>query len=65
MASGEQKFPPQQQQTQPGKEHAMTPVPQFTSPDYKPSNKLQVYIYTITSIKTYLIFLVSVKLIVL
>jgi len=42
MASGDQKFPPQQQKTQPGKEHLMTPPPQFTSPDYKPSNKLQV-----------------------
>ncbi|XP_027364876.1 NADPH-dependent aldehyde reductase 1, chloroplastic-like [Abrus precatorius] len=41
MASAEQKFPPQQQKIQPGKEHAMDPTPQFTSPDYKPSNKLQ------------------------
>lgn len=40
MASGEQKFPPQKQQTQPGKEHVMDPAPQFTNPDYKPSNKL-------------------------
>ena len=45
MASGEQKFPPQKQETQPGKEHVMDPIPQFTSPDYKPSNKLQVYIH--------------------
>lgn len=44
MASGEQKFPPQKQETQPGKEHAMNPTPQFTCPDYKPSNKLQVVI---------------------
>ncbi|KAK7391986.1 hypothetical protein VNO78_20412 [Psophocarpus tetragonolobus] len=41
MASGGQKFAPQQQHTQPGKEHAMNPMPQFSSPDYKPSNKLQ------------------------
>lgn len=45
MASGEQKFPPQKQDTQPGKEHVMDPLPQFTCPDYKPSNKLQVYIH--------------------
>jgi hypothetical protein len=44
MASGEQKFPPQKQDTQPGKEHVMDPLPQFTCPDYNPSNKLQVYI---------------------
>ena len=46
MASGERKFPPQKQDTQPGKEHVMDPTPQFTSPDYKPSNKLQVYTFT-------------------
>lgn len=45
MASGEQKFPPQKQDAQPGKEHVMDPVPQFTNPDYKPSNKLQVYTF--------------------
>ncbi|CAJ1976156.1 unnamed protein product [Sphenostylis stenocarpa] len=48
MASGDQKFPPQKQQTQPGKEHVMNPTPQFTSPDYKPSNKLQGKIALIT-----------------
>ncbi|XP_054793403.1 NADPH-dependent aldehyde reductase 1, chloroplastic-like [Prosopis cineraria] len=48
MASGEQKFPRQKQETQPGKEHAMDPVPQFTSPNYKPSNKLQGKIALIT-----------------
>ncbi|KAK7277915.1 hypothetical protein RJT34_22934 [Clitoria ternatea] len=48
MASGHQKFPPQQQKTQPGKEHAMDPTPQFTSPDYKPSNKLQGKVALIT-----------------
>ncbi|XP_028780838.1 NADPH-dependent aldehyde reductase 1, chloroplastic-like [Neltuma alba] len=48
MASGGQKFPPQKQETQPGKEHAMEPVPQFTSPDYKPSNKLEGKIALIT-----------------
>ncbi|OIV90850.1 hypothetical protein TanjilG_15583 [Lupinus angustifolius] len=48
MASGEQKFPPQKQDTQPGKEHAMDPEPQYTCPDYKPSNKLQGKIAVIT-----------------
>ncbi|KAI4349991.1 hypothetical protein L6164_010524 [Bauhinia variegata] len=48
MASGDQNFPPQKQQTQPGKEHAMDPTPQFTSPDYKPSNKLQGKVALIT-----------------
>ncbi|KAF7805128.1 NADPH-dependent aldehyde reductase 1, chloroplastic-like [Senna tora] len=47
MASGEQ-FPPQKQEALPGKEHAMNPTPQFTSPDYKPSNKLQGKIALIT-----------------
>ncbi|WVY94475.1 hypothetical protein V8G54_033563 [Vigna mungo] len=41
MASGEYKFPPQKQYTQPGKEYLMNPPPQYSSPDYKPSNKLQ------------------------
>ncbi|CAI0551455.1 unnamed protein product [Linum tenue] len=43
MASGgsDQTFPPQQQKDQPGKEHVMDPTPQFSIPDYKPSNKLQ------------------------
>ncbi|CAI8615475.1 unnamed protein product [Vicia faba] len=40
MATNQQKFTPQKQDTQPGKEHVMNPTPQFTSPDYKPANKL-------------------------
>ncbi|KAK4273481.1 hypothetical protein QN277_021871 [Acacia crassicarpa] len=48
MASGDQQFPPQKQDQLPGKEHAMNPIPQFTSPDYKPSNKLQGKIALIT-----------------
>uniref|UniRef100_A0A0A0LYH7 Uncharacterized protein n=2 Tax=Cucumis sativus TaxID=3659 RepID=A0A0A0LYH7_CUCSA len=40
MATEGQTFPPQKQQTQPGKEHVMDPSPQFTSSQYKPSNKL-------------------------
>lgn len=43
MASGNQQFPPQKQEAQPGKEHVMEPTPQFTSHDYKPSNKLRVW----------------------
>ncbi|WRX24463.1 hypothetical protein QQP08_016950 [Theobroma cacao] len=49
MASGgQQQFPPQKQSTQPGKEHVMNPIPQFTSPDYKPSNKLQGKVALVT-----------------
>ncbi|CAN6724677.1 unnamed protein product [Malus baccata var. baccata] len=49
MASGgKQQFPPQRQGTQPGKEHAMDPTPQFTNPDYKPSNKLQGKVALVT-----------------
>lgn len=42
MASGGQTFPPQKQETQPGKEHAMDPTPHHSSQDYKPANKLRV-----------------------
>lgn len=42
MASGDQSFPPQKQDKQPGKEHVMNPLPRYVSSDYKPSNKLQV-----------------------
>jgi len=38
----ESKFPPQSQKTQPGKEHAMDPLPQSIHTNYKPANKLQV-----------------------
>ncbi|KAF3454455.1 hypothetical protein FNV43_RR04902 [Rhamnella rubrinervis] len=48
MASGGQQFPRQKQDTQPGKEHVMDPNPQYTSPDYKPSNKLQGKIALVT-----------------
>ncbi|OIS99790.1 PREDICTED: glucose and ribitol dehydrogenase-like isoform X1 [Nicotiana attenuata] len=41
MASGGQQFPPQKQETQPGKEHVMEPTPQHSSMEYKPANKLQ------------------------
>jgi hypothetical protein len=42
MTSNEPKFPPQTQQTQPGKEHVMEPLPQTINPDHKPTNKLRV-----------------------
>ncbi|RZC22260.1 NADPH-dependent aldehyde reductase 1, chloroplastic [Glycine soja] len=41
MTSGENQFPPQKQDTQPGKEYLMNPPPQYSSPDYNPSNQLQ------------------------
>ncbi|XVE62985.1 hypothetical protein DITRI_Ditri06bG0163400 [Diplodiscus trichospermus] len=41
MASGgQQQFPPQKQDSQPGKEHVMNPIPEFNNTNYKPSNKL-------------------------
>ncbi|GMI65342.1 chloroplast aldehyde reductase [Hibiscus trionum] len=48
MASDGQQLPPQKQDSQPGKEHVMNPVPQFSSPDYKPSNKLQGKVALVT-----------------
>ncbi|KAH7543084.1 hypothetical protein FEM48_Zijuj02G0145700 [Ziziphus jujuba var. spinosa] len=48
MASDGQQFPRQKQETQPGKEHIMDPNPQYTSKDYKPSNKLQGKVALVT-----------------
>ncbi|KAK8712540.1 hypothetical protein V6N13_147777 [Hibiscus sabdariffa] len=48
MAFNGQQQPPQKQDSQPGKEHVMNPVPQFSSPDYKPSNKLQGKVALVT-----------------
>ncbi|KAE8675376.1 Glucose and ribitol dehydrogenase-like protein [Hibiscus syriacus] len=49
MASGgQQQQPPQKQDSQPRKEHVMNPVPQFSSPGYKPSNKLQGKVALVT-----------------
>ncbi|KAL0900852.1 hypothetical protein Bca101_084813 [Brassica carinata] len=45
MASG---FPSQKQEKQPGVEHAMDPTPQFSSPNYKPSNKLHGKVALVT-----------------
>ncbi|KAE8650431.1 hypothetical protein Csa_011770 [Cucumis sativus] len=63
MASeGQQKFPPQKQQAQPGKQHAMDPTPQFTSPDYNPANKLQALNFSFLSY-LYFFFLGKVALV--
>ncbi|PRQ42154.1 putative short-chain dehydrogenase/reductase SDR [Rosa chinensis] len=48
MDSDGRKMPPQKQESQPGKEHAMNPNPQFSNPDYKPSNKLQGKVAIVT-----------------
>ncbi|XP_050224654.1 NADPH-dependent aldehyde reductase 1, chloroplastic-like [Mercurialis annua] len=48
MASSEQKFPPQKQATQPGKEHEMDPIPQYARSDYKPSDKLRGKVALVT-----------------
>ncbi|KAK9292054.1 hypothetical protein L1049_020008 [Liquidambar formosana] len=48
MASQGQQFPPQRQEGQPGKEHVMDPLPQATSPNYKPANKLQGKVAIVT-----------------
>ncbi|CAO2836664.1 unnamed protein product [Amaranthus hypochondriacus] len=48
MASDGDKFPAQRQQTQPGKEHAMDPIPEALRQDYKPANKLQGKVALVT-----------------
>ncbi|KAK9919790.1 hypothetical protein M0R45_028368 [Rubus argutus] len=48
MASDGKQLPPQKQESQPGKEHVMNPTPQFSNPDYKPSNKLQGKVALVT-----------------
>ncbi|KAG6427289.1 hypothetical protein SASPL_111531 [Salvia splendens] len=40
MASGDNQFPPQKQDAQPGKEHLMDPTPRAATHHYKPANKL-------------------------
>ncbi|BAF16514.1 Os05g0140800 [Oryza sativa Japonica Group] len=46
MAS--QQFPPQNQETQPGKEHAMDPRPEAIIQSYKPANKLKDKVAIVT-----------------
>ncbi|CAK9328364.1 unnamed protein product [Citrullus colocynthis] len=48
MATKGQQFPPQHQPIQPGKEYIMDPKPQFSSPHYKPSNKLEGKVALVT-----------------
>lgn len=45
---GEQRFPPQNQDTQPGKEYLMNPLPQYSSNRYKPSGKLHGKVALVT-----------------
>ncbi|MCI07052.1 glucose and ribitol dehydrogenase-like, partial [Trifolium medium] len=47
-SNNESKFPPQSQQTQPGKEHIMEPLPQTINPEHKPSNKLRGKVALVT-----------------
>ncbi|KAL4589935.1 hypothetical protein LXL04_002847 [Taraxacum kok-saghyz] len=44
----EPRFPPQNQDSQPGKEYLMDPLPIFSNPHYKPSNKLQGKVALVT-----------------
>ncbi|KAF6993669.1 hypothetical protein CFC21_010528 [Triticum aestivum] len=47
-AMASQKFPPQQQDCQPGKEHAMDPRPETLIKNYKSANKLQGKVALVT-----------------
>ncbi|CAM8925349.1 unnamed protein product [Rhodiola kirilowii] len=47
-SDGRRNFPPQKQQTQPGKEHVMDPIPNSTAGDYKPASKLQGKVALVT-----------------
>ncbi|KAK1414166.1 hypothetical protein QVD17_29907 [Tagetes erecta] len=44
----ERRFPPQHQESQPGKEYLMNPKPQFSNPNYKPSGKLHGKVALVT-----------------
>ncbi|XP_024963279.1 glucose and ribitol dehydrogenase-like [Cynara cardunculus var. scolymus] len=44
----EDRFPPQHQETQPGKEYLMNPRPQFSNPNYNPSDKLRGKVALVT-----------------
>ncbi|KAJ0677332.1 putative short-chain dehydrogenase/reductase SDR, NAD(P)-binding domain superfamily [Helianthus annuus] len=48
MDEGERRFPPQYQDSQPGKEYLMNPLPQFSNPNYKPSGKLHGKVALVT-----------------
>lgn len=58
----QQQFPPQKQETQPGKEHQMDPKPECFNQDFTPSNKLKVcvlYLFISLIISTSYLFLLS------
>lgn len=44
----ERRFPPQDQDIQPGKEYLMNPLPQFSNDNYKPSGRLQGKVALVT-----------------
>ncbi|CAA2968003.1 NADPH-dependent aldehyde reductase 1, chloroplastic-like [Olea europaea subsp. europaea] len=48
MASGDQKFPPQKQDAQPGRQYVMDPTPKDATEDYKPANKLEGKVALVT-----------------
>ncbi|KAK9664804.1 hypothetical protein RND81_14G069700 [Saponaria officinalis] len=48
MASEDEKFPPQHQETQPGKQYLMTPLPITVNPRYQGSNKLRGKVALVT-----------------
>lgn len=48
MASNGKQFPPQGQDTQPGKEHVMDPSPESARPHYKPADKLKGKVALVT-----------------
>ncbi|KAK1414170.1 hypothetical protein QVD17_29911 [Tagetes erecta] len=46
--NGNNQFPPQKQDGQPGKEHVMDPNPQYMNPNYKPADKLKGKVALVT-----------------
>ncbi|XP_021742473.1 NADPH-dependent aldehyde reductase 1, chloroplastic-like [Chenopodium quinoa] len=48
MATNGRNFPAQRQETQPGKQHVMNPVPETGHYEYKPANKLQGKVALVT-----------------
>ncbi|CAH1418736.1 unnamed protein product [Lactuca virosa] len=48
MATDGKNFPRQKQDTQPGKEHVMDPIPQFINPNYRPADKLKGKVALVT-----------------
>ncbi|KAL5782543.1 hypothetical protein ACOSP7_007572 [Xanthoceras sorbifolium] len=48
MATDGEKFPAQKQDTQPGKEHIMNPLPQTINPNYTPAHRLRGKVALVT-----------------